>query len=543
MRRSGQDAGAGRTSGDESGLRGWRCYFLSGPAEGGRVRSAWESLRFFGSKAARRRSLFVPPADCLRTNASTGELVGVSTPTPSSPPDPPELHAPDERLATAQAFRRFVARVSGRAGRWTAHLGVAEADRDDVLQDALLRMYRQREVYDPAAGSWESWAFAFVGRVAHGYRKATWNRIKRVDVAVDDLPDMATEAPGPEEETEGMRMQALVNTCMADLDGDSRALLHAHAEGIEMRDIATAFGLSLPGAYARLKTARARLQAALDREQHRKLALGLLVLPFSIDQLIASDTTTAHVSAEAMRRIWTTLDRAMSADLASGKLRDDGTDVARYMGSPNAAPRAGLGARLLRRLGPRALSTLTHVGAAAVSALVTYALMAHDPTPNATTAEARAAASSLVAPVESSRASAPTETAAPSAGTVARPELRAEVEPVLSADAGAAEQTDVSASPGDAGRADVAGEQSLLDRGSAAFQSGYYENAITVLREHAIKYPQGPYSAARERLFTLSLLRTGRKTEARQRIERLRRANPGSTLLAELDAAVNAHRP
>lgn len=65
----------------------------------------------------------------------------MSTPTPSSPPDPPELHAPDERLATAQAFRRFVARVSGRAGRWTAHLGVAEADRDDVLQDALLRMY------------------------------------------------------------------------------------------------------------------------------------------------------------------------------------------------------------------------------------------------------------------------------------------------------------------------------------------------------------------------------------------------------------------
>jgi RNA polymerase sigma factor (sigma-70 family) len=479
----------------------------------------------------------------LRTNAPTGELVDVSTATPSLPPDPPELHATDERLATAQAFRRFVARVSGCAGRWTAHLGVAEADRDDVVQDALLRMYRRREAYDPAAGSWESWAFAFVGRVVGGYRKATWNRIKRVDVAVDDLPDMATEAPGPEEETEGVRMQALVNTCMATLDGDSRALLHAHAEGLEMRDIATAFGLSLPGAYARLKTARARLQAALDREQRRKLALGLLVLPFSIDQLIASDTTTGHVSAEAMRRIWTTLDRAMAADLAAGKLGDDGTEVERYMGSPNAAPRVGLGARLLRRLGPRALSTLTHVGAAAVSALVTYALMVQHLTPNAMTAEARAASSSLVAPVGSSRASAPTETAAPSAGAVARPELRADVEPVLSADAGAAEQTDAGTGPRDAGREDVAGEQSLFDRGSAAFQSGYYESAINVLREHAIKYPHGPYSAARERLITLSLLRTGRKPEARQRIERLRQANPGTALLAELDAAVSAHGP
>jgi DNA-directed RNA polymerase specialized sigma24 family protein len=63
------------------------------------------------------------------------------------------LRAADERLATSQSFHRFVARVSGCAGRWTAHLGVAEADRDDVLQDALLRMYRRREAYDPAAGS------------------------------------------------------------------------------------------------------------------------------------------------------------------------------------------------------------------------------------------------------------------------------------------------------------------------------------------------------------------------------------------------------
>jgi TolA-binding protein len=151
------------------------------------------------------------------------------------------------------------------------------------------------------------------------------------------------------------------------------------------------------------------------------------------------------------------------------------------------------------------------------------------------TAEARAASSSLVAPVGSSRASAPTETAAPSAGAVALPELRADVEPVLGADAGAG--------PRDAGREDVAGEQSLFDRGSAAFQSGYYENAIKVLREHASKYPHGPYSAARERLVTLSLVRAGRKAEARQRIERLRRASPGSALVAELDAAVSAHGP
>jgi TolA-binding protein len=166
--------------------------------------------------------------------------------------------------------------------------------------------------------------------------------------------------------------------------------------------------------------------------------------------------------------------------------------------------------------------------------------MAHDPAQNATTAEAHAAASSLVAPVESSHDPAPTETAAPSAGPVELPELRADVDPALSIDAGAAERTDAGA--GAAGRDDLAGEQSLFDLGSTAYQGGYYEDAIKAFREHANKYPQGHYSAARERLLILALIRVGRSPEARQRIERIRRANPGSTLLAELDAAVNAPR-
>ncbi|MFS8068510.1 MAG: hypothetical protein ACMG6S_19295, partial [Byssovorax sp.] len=226
---------------------------------------------------------------------------------------------------------------------------------------------------------------------------------------------------------------------------------------------------------------------------------------------------------------------------AAGKLGDDGTEVERYMGSPNTAPRAGLGARILRALGPRALSALTHVTTAAVGAVVTYVLMAHDPTQNDTTTDARAAASSMVAHAGYPRDPAPTETAAPTAG--ASPELRAIELPELREDAGAAEQTDADAGPSAADRNDTTGEQSLLDLGSTAFQSGYYENAIKVLREHAIKYPRGPYSVAREKLFTLALIRAGRKPEARQRIERIRQANPGSQLLAEFDAAMNASGP
>jgi RNA polymerase sigma factor (sigma-70 family) len=465
----------------------------------------------------------------------------MSTATPSSPPETPELRAADERFVTAQAFRRFVERVSLCAGRWLTHWGVPQIDRDDIFQDALLRMYQQRKLYDPASGSWESWAFGYVFGQVRNYRSRRVNRIKREDTTLEVLPDMASNAPSPEEETAAAMMQALLCKCMANLDDDSRAILHASAEGVKVADIAAAYGLSLPGAYARLDAARSRLQAALDREQRRKLALGVAVFPLSIDQLLASDTTTSPFSTETMRRVWKTLDRVMSADIAAGKLGDDGTEVERYMGSPNAAPRAGLGARILRRLGPRALFALTHVAVAAGSALVTYALLRHEPTPTDTTADARAAASSMVAHGEYSRGPALTATAATSTGVSGLPEVPELPElPVLpavelSADAGAG--------PSAAGRDNVADEQSLFDRGSTAFQTGSYEDAIKVLQEHANKYPRGPYSAARERLLTLALIRAGRKPEARQRIERLRQASPGSALLAEFDAAMTANGP
>ena len=483
-------------------------------------------------------------------NAPDATNEHMSTATPSSPPEPPEppeapeLRADDGRLITEQAFLRFVERVSLCSGRWLKYWGVVEADRDDVFQDALLRMYERRDSYDPALGEWEGWAFTYVGGVALNNRSRRANRIKRVDVAVGDLPDMATDAPSPEEETEAAMMQALVNKCMANLDDDSRAILLASAEGIKVADIASVYGLTITATQARISAARAKLQTALDREQKRKRALGVMVLPLTIDQLLASDKTTSHFSTETMQRIWKTLDRVMAADIAEGKLGDDGTEVERYMGSPNAAPRTGLGARILRTLGPRALSALTHVAAAAGSALVTYALMRHAPTPIDTTADARAVASSMVAPVEYPRDPAPTDTAATSTGVSGLPELPQlpelpelpELRAVeLSADAGAG--------PSAAGREDTAGEQPLFDLGITAYQGGYYEDAIKILREHAIKYPRGPFSAARERLLTLALIRADRKPEARQRIERLRQASPGSPLLAEFDTAMTANGP
>src|SRR5690242_20422806 len=111
-------------------------------------------------------------------------------------------------------------------------------------------MYQQRNLYDPALGDWEAWAFSYVGGVARNYRSRKANRIRHEDTTCDVLPDMASNAPSPEEETEAAMMQALMDKCMANLDDDSRVILLARADGIKVADIAAVLGLSVPGAHA-----------------------------------------------------------------------------------------------------------------------------------------------------------------------------------------------------------------------------------------------------------------------------------------------------
>jgi RNA polymerase sigma factor (sigma-70 family) len=246
----------------------------------------------------------------------------VSQPTP---PNPPELPAGDERLTTVQAFSRFVGRVTPYAGRWLARWRVPEEDRDDVLQETLLRTYQHRESYDPALGRHVDWAYGFLGQVVRNHRKTRARRIKRVSVATVDLPEVAVDGLTPEEEADRTMRARLFDTCLATLDDDLAAILLARdVDEIAMKDIAVAHGVSLRTAYAYYQEARERLQEALEREQGRKRALGVGVLPITPDQLLVSGREGSDVSETAMRRVWKALDRAMAADRAAGKLGDDG---------------------------------------------------------------------------------------------------------------------------------------------------------------------------------------------------------------------------
>lgn len=455
----------------------------------------------------------------------------MSTATPPIPPDPP---GPDERLTSGSAFTRFVSRVTPRTGCWLARRDVPTADREDVLQDALLQAFKKRFSFDPTIGPWEAWFFGYVGGVVNNYRKTRGRRLKRVAVAREVLPDIAVDGPNQEEELDRKMMARLLERCIESLDPESRSILLAKdVDGIPMEVIAKAHGVALSTAYLYYKAARERLQEALDGEQGKKRALGVAVFPIALDQLIASDNCSADVGADTMTRIWKNLDRAMADAVSAGELLDDGAEVPRYMGSPNIPRRPRLAARILRALGPRAVSALTHLGTAAIGGAVVYALMKPGPAHDSKTADVRAIATG-VRPV-SPPGPAPADTAAPStagsSGPVEEPELRPA--------AGAPERTGAGSGPSTTARPDVAAEQDIFDLGNTAYQAGAYEDAIKHFEEHARKHPRGRFAGPRDRLWTLALILTGRKTEARQRIDQLRRANPQSKTLTELEVALN----
>jgi len=433
-------------------------------------------------------------------------------------PPKSDLSAADERLDTEAAFRRFVARVSPRALRWLGWWRVPAPDRDDVLQDVLVATYKRRASFDPARGRYEDWAYTYVGLHVQNYRRVQGRRNRRVALAPGDLPDVVSTAPNAEE---GIMLRRLLYKCLEELPEDLAAILLARdVDEINVATIATAHGISKSTAYERYKEARQRVQDAFDRELGAQRAHGVAVLPITFDQLIASDRGIPNAPSATMRRVMKQLDRWMAEDHANGALGDDGAHAPADPGVRVSGVRR-LGPSALRAiLGPRALPALTFAVGAAGGAAAMHAIdLRASQNDTAPSASAQAASAPTLAVLTSD----PVPSGAPAPSTPRSSGSSAE----LRADAGAA-----------ASEHDDPKDTAEFDRASAAYNSGLYTDAIKTLENHARQFPKSSHAPMRDRLLTLALIGAGRTSEARQRIERLRRTNPNSQLLKEFDKAL-----
>jgi len=155
------------------------------------------------------------------------------------------------------AFRRLAARHTAPslrlAGRMTGNLAEAE----DVVQEALLRVWRAADRWRPTA-AFRTWLYRIVVNLCI-------DRGRRPSLApLDDAGDPADPAPGPAAALEQGRMARRVAAAVADLPERQRiALVLTYYEGLGNEETARVLDTSVGGVESLLVRARRSLKTSL----------------------------------------------------------------------------------------------------------------------------------------------------------------------------------------------------------------------------------------------------------------------------------------
>lgn len=125
-------------------------------------------------------------------------------------------------LGGAGAFETFYERTIGYAHALARRM-VKPDDREDVLADAFFQVWREAGRFDPARGSAVTWLLTLVRS-----RALDLLRHQRAGVPVesaDELPDRASDLPGPDELLALARAGSRLHTAMSTLAPNERWVL------------------------------------------------------------------------------------------------------------------------------------------------------------------------------------------------------------------------------------------------------------------------------------------------------------------------------
>jgi RNA polymerase sigma-70 factor (ECF subfamily) len=145
------------------------------------------------------------------------------------------------------------------------HLGIAEADLEDVVHEVFLKVHGRLGDYDPERPM-RPWLFGFAYRVAYGHRRLARHRVELLGVPVEAVDSL----PAADDRIAAHEDAALVETALAALEPERRAVLLLHdVDDIPIPALARELGIPVNTAYSRLRLARADLAAAISRLRKR----------------------------------------------------------------------------------------------------------------------------------------------------------------------------------------------------------------------------------------------------------------------------------
>lgn len=143
------------------------------------------------------------------------------------------------------------------------HLGVREADVEDVAQEVFVAVHRKLPEFE-GRSKLRTWLYAICLRVASDHRRRAY--VVRERITENPLSDRG-ERTGAEPDTR-VESRAFVQGLLETLDEDKRQVLVLYEiEGLGMREIAEILGCPLQTAYSRLHAARDLLRSAWERSK------------------------------------------------------------------------------------------------------------------------------------------------------------------------------------------------------------------------------------------------------------------------------------
>ena len=148
------------------------------------------------------------------------------------------------------------------------HLGVADADIEDVCQEVFLVAHRKLPEF-AGRSSLRTWLYGICLRQASDYRRRAYVRRERptAELPVDSTrPAASSDDPGNNAES-----RTLLLALLSQLDDEKREVVVLYElEGFSMREVAEIVGCPLQTAYSRLYAGRERLSALAQASESVK---------------------------------------------------------------------------------------------------------------------------------------------------------------------------------------------------------------------------------------------------------------------------------
>lgn len=188
-----------------------------------------------------------------------------------------EAHLADPELAAQRRpvpnngppeFSELYEQWFDEVARWIRALGGPEADRDDLVQDVFLVVYRRLHDFD--GQNVAGWLYQIARRRVRDFRRLLWVKHLFGTTSVPLSEGLIVGGASPSESLETKEKRALLLDILDTLNAEQRAaFVLFEIEGYSGDEIARIQGIPINTVWARIHKARKKLKARIARAEKR----------------------------------------------------------------------------------------------------------------------------------------------------------------------------------------------------------------------------------------------------------------------------------